>query len=106
MGLTLKSPAAKPMIFHGVARFVSGWVDFADQMVQSFHTTFLPDFLVRPFALSVPPVEAVLGTMLCLGLLTRPALIGPRSAFNLSTPSSYSCCKCVSRPTASHWTPS
>jgi thiosulfate dehydrogenase (quinone) large subunit len=62
-------------LFHGVTRFVSGWVVFADQMVQSFHTTFLPDFLVRPFALSVPPVEAVLGTMLCLGLFTRPALI-------------------------------
>jgi thiosulfate dehydrogenase (quinone) large subunit len=62
-------------LFHGVTRFVSGWPAFADQMVQSFHDTFLPDFLVRPFALSVPPVEAVLGTLLCLGLFTRPALI-------------------------------
>jgi thiosulfate dehydrogenase (quinone) large subunit len=44
-------------------------------MVQSFHTAFLPDFLVRPFALSVPPVEADLGRMPCLGLFTRPALI-------------------------------
>jgi len=61
--------------FHGVPRFLSGWSAFADQMVQSFHSTFLPDFLVRPFALSVPPVEAVLGTLLCLGLFTRPVLI-------------------------------
>src|ERR1700740_836442 len=44
-------------------------------MVQSLHNTFLPDFLVRPFALSVPPVEAVLGTLLCLGLFTRWTLI-------------------------------
>ena len=44
-------------------------------MVQSFHNTFLPDFMVRPFALSVPPVEAVLGTFLCLGLFTRSTLI-------------------------------
>ena len=58
-------------LFHGVTRFVSGWSAFADQMVQNFHNTFLPDFMVRPFALSVPPVEAVLGTLLCLGLLTR-----------------------------------
>jgi len=62
-------------LLHGITRFVSGWSAFADQMVQSFHNTFLPDFLVRPFALSVPPVEAVLGTLLCLGLFTRWTLI-------------------------------
>ena len=62
-------------LLHGITRFVSGWSAFADQMVQSFHNTFLPDFMVRPFALSVPPVEAVLGTLLCLGLFTRWTLI-------------------------------
>lgn len=31
--------------------------------------------MVRPFALSVPPVETVLGTSLCLGLFTRCSLI-------------------------------
>ncbi len=62
-------------VFHGVTRFVGGWSDFADQMVQNFHYTFLPAFLVRPFALSVPPVEAILGTLLCLGLFTRWTLI-------------------------------
>ncbi len=62
-------------LFHGITRFASGWAAFADQMVQSFHHTFLPDFMVRPFALSVPPVEAVLGVLLCLGLFTRWTLI-------------------------------
>jgi len=62
-------------LFHGVTRFVSGWSAFADQMVQNFHNTFLPELMVRPFALSVPPVEAVLGTLLCLGVCTRWALI-------------------------------
>jgi thiosulfate dehydrogenase [quinone] large subunit len=62
-------------LFHGIIRLVSGWAAFADQMVQTFHNTFLPDFMVRPFALSVPPVEAVLGTLLCLGLFTRWTLI-------------------------------
>jgi thiosulfate dehydrogenase [quinone] large subunit len=62
-------------LFHGITRFVSGWFSFADQMVQNFHNTFLPDFMVWPFALSVPPVEAVLGTLLCLGLFTRWTLI-------------------------------
>ena len=61
--------------FHGITRLVSGWSVFADQMVQNFHNTFLPDFMVRPFALSVPPVEAILGTLLCLGLFTRWTLI-------------------------------
>ena len=61
--------------FHGVIRFVSGWSAFADQIVQNFHNTFLPDFMVRPFALSVPPVEAVVGALLCLGSFTRGTLL-------------------------------
>jgi thiosulfate dehydrogenase [quinone] large subunit len=62
-------------LFHGITRFASGWFAFADQMVQNFHNTILPDFLVWPFGLSVPPVEAVLGTLLCLGLFTCWTLI-------------------------------
>jgi thiosulfate dehydrogenase [quinone] large subunit len=62
-------------LFHGITRLVSGWSAFAEQMVHNFHNTFLPDFLVRPFALSVPPIEAVLGTLLLLGLFTRWTLI-------------------------------
>ena len=54
-------------LFHGVTRFVSGWSAFADQMAQNFHSTFLPDWMARPFALSVPPVEAVLGNVTDLG---------------------------------------
>jgi thiosulfate dehydrogenase [quinone] large subunit len=62
-------------LFHGVTRLASGWSAFADQLVQNFHNTVLPEFLVWPFALSVPPVEAALGTFLCLGLFTRWTLI-------------------------------
>jgi thiosulfate dehydrogenase [quinone] large subunit len=62
-------------LFHGVTRLVSGWSAFADEMARSFHQTFLPDFMVRPFALSVPPVEAILGALLCVGLFTRWTLI-------------------------------
>jgi thiosulfate dehydrogenase (quinone) large subunit len=62
-------------LFHGVVRFWSGWSAFADQMVRNFHDTFLPAFLVRPFALCTPPVELVLGVLLCLGLFTRWTLI-------------------------------
>lgn len=62
-------------LFHGVVRFVNGWSAFAEQLVKSFHDTFLPGFMVRPFALCVPPVEAVLGTLLCLGLFTRWTVI-------------------------------
>jgi hypothetical protein len=59
-------------LLHGVSRLVSGWSALAEQMVQSFQNTFLPEFLVRPFALSVPPVEAVLGTF------TRVTVPAPR----------------------------
>jgi thiosulfate dehydrogenase [quinone] large subunit len=62
-------------LMHGITRFVSGWSAFAEQVVQSFHNTFLPNFMVRPFALSVPPLETVLGTLLCLGLFTRCTLM-------------------------------
>jgi thiosulfate dehydrogenase [quinone] large subunit len=62
-------------LLHGVTRFVNGWSAFADQMVQSFLSTFLPVWMVRPFALSDPPVEAVIGTLLCLGLFTRCTLV-------------------------------
>jgi thiosulfate dehydrogenase [quinone] large subunit len=62
-------------LFHGITRFVGGWFAFADQMVQNFHNTFLPEFMVWHFGLSVPPLETVLGTLLCLGLFTRCTLI-------------------------------
>ena len=62
-------------LFHGITRFVSGWRAFADQMVQGFKGTFLPEFMVRPFALSVPPVELILGLLLILGLFTRWTLV-------------------------------
>ena len=71
----LRCTLGTTFLFHGITRFVSGWSAFAEQMVQNFHNTFLPDFMVRPFALSVPPVEVVLGTLLCLGLFTRWTLI-------------------------------
>jgi thiosulfate dehydrogenase [quinone] large subunit len=71
----LRFTVGTTFLFHGVSRFLSGWSAFTDQMVQSFHDTFLPDYMVRLFALSVPPVEAVLGTLLCLGLFTRGTLI-------------------------------
>ena len=62
-------------VFHGVTRFIGGWSAFADGMVQSFHATFLPAAMVRWFGLCVPPVETVLGILLCLGLFTRGTLI-------------------------------
>ena len=71
----LRFTVGTTFLFHGVTRFLSGWSAFADQMVQNFHDTFLRDYMVRLFALSVPPVEAILGTLLCLGLFTRETLI-------------------------------
>jgi thiosulfate dehydrogenase (quinone) large subunit len=71
----LRFTVGTTFLFHGVTRFLSGWSAFADQIVQNFHDTFLAVYLVRVFALSVPPVEVVLSILLCLGLFTRGTLI-------------------------------
>ena len=71
----LRFTVGTTFVFHGVTRFISGWSAFADGIVQSFHGTFLPAVMVRWFGMSVPPVETVLGALLCLGLFTRGTLI-------------------------------
>jgi thiosulfate dehydrogenase [quinone] large subunit len=48
---------------------------FVDGMVRDFANTPLPAFLIKPFALSVPFVEPLIGVSLLLGLFTRQGLI-------------------------------
>ena len=48
---------------------------FADGLVKLFGDTPLPALLVRPFALVLVFVEAIVGLLVLLGLWTRVALI-------------------------------
>jgi thiosulfate dehydrogenase [quinone] large subunit len=48
---------------------------FADGMVKEFANTVLPPVVVRPFAIGLVFVEAIVGLLVLLGLFTRAALI-------------------------------
>ena len=59
---------------HGGVRILGGVAHFADVTVQGFQTTVLPLALVRPFALLIPGLEALLGVLLLAGLAMRLTL--------------------------------
>ncbi|ATB40983.1 hypothetical protein CYFUS_006445 [Cystobacter fuscus] len=63
------------IFLHGAVRLPALGA-FADTLVQGFAQTPLPSPLVRAFALLLPFLEAGLGLLLTLGLLTRAALFG------------------------------
>lgn len=59
---------------HGFIRILHGTAAFAAGIVAQMANTPLPPALVHPFALAIPWIELVLGTLLILGLFTRTAL--------------------------------
>ena len=63
------------LLMHGLVRLptLSG---FASGLVDGFAETLLPAALVRAFAFALPPLEALVGLLLVLGLFTRWALVG------------------------------
>jgi thiosulfate dehydrogenase [quinone] large subunit len=63
------------MLVHGANRIARGPEQFAAGMVRDFAATILPAFQVHLFGLSLPFIEAALGVLLILGLLTRWALV-------------------------------
>jgi thiosulfate dehydrogenase (quinone) large subunit len=60
---------------HGACRILHGAAQFAAGLDRDFASTILPPLLVHPFALSLPFLEATIGALLILGLLTRVALV-------------------------------
>lgn len=60
---------------HGFIRLLHGDAAFAAGMVHQLSATPLPAPFVNAFGRAVPFVEIILGTLLILGLLTRPVLI-------------------------------
>jgi uncharacterized membrane protein YphA (DoxX/SURF4 family) len=64
------------IFIHGVVRISgSGVHDFASKTTQSFLPTFLPIWSVFAFLIVLPFVEAALGALIALGLLTKWSLI-------------------------------
>lgn len=59
------------ILMHGVARIMSGAANFANGLVNQFQSTPLADNAVHAFGTVLPSLEAVLGSLLLLGLWTR-----------------------------------
>src|SRR5262245_22064711 len=63
------------IFMRGVMRIYSGTGGFAQGMLKQFEGTPMPPTIIRPFALTLPWVESVIGLMIILGLKTREALV-------------------------------
>ncbi len=59
---------------HGFIRIYNGVPAFANGMVAHMSSPLLPAPLVHAFALAVPWIEIILGTLLILAVLTRASL--------------------------------
>ncbi len=72
--LMLRFTLGMDILMHGVVR-LPHLSSFADGMVRQFAETPLPAIIVRPFALSIVFLEALLGLLLLIGLWTRWSLL-------------------------------
>ena len=72
--LMLRFTLGLSILMHGLVR-MPHLSAFADGTVRLFAETPLPAIIVRPFALSLVFVEAIVGLLLVLGLWTRWALL-------------------------------
>jgi thiosulfate dehydrogenase [quinone] large subunit len=59
---------------HGLSR-IGNIPEFAVSVEKMFAATRLPSFAVTLTAYTIPPIELIVGALLVLGLLLRPALI-------------------------------
>ena len=74
--LFLRATLGINILIHGIARILGGTGQFASGIISEFHSTPLPHGLVAAFAYSLPWIEAILGTLVLVGLFTRLALSG------------------------------
>lgn len=64
------------LFMHGSMRHFYGIEQWVEQNAESFIDTILPMILVIVSLYLIPTVQIMLGTLLLLGLFTRPALLG------------------------------
>jgi thiosulfate dehydrogenase [quinone] large subunit len=72
--LVLRFSLGLDIFMHGLVR-LPHLNAFADDLVKQFGETPLPALMVRPFAIVLVFLEAIVGLLLLLGLRTRAALI-------------------------------
>jgi thiosulfate dehydrogenase (quinone) large subunit len=63
------------LMMHGVSRLMAGAGQFAAKLDTQFSHTMLPAWSIHVFGLVLPPIEALLGFLLLIGLRTRVTLI-------------------------------
>jgi thiosulfate dehydrogenase [quinone] large subunit len=72
--LLLRIAIAISMFGHGLVRLPK-LVTFSNWMTSSFENSMLPKIIVIPFSYILPIAEFSIGTLLLLGLFTKPSLI-------------------------------
>jgi thiosulfate dehydrogenase [quinone] large subunit len=72
--LLLRLAIGASMFGHGLVRLPK-LTGFSNWMVTSFEKSMLTASLVKPFSYGLPLAEFAIGTLLILGLFTKPALI-------------------------------
>jgi thiosulfate dehydrogenase [quinone] large subunit len=71
----LRILAGLNLMMHGVSRLMAGSAQFAGKIETQFSHTVLPLWSLHLFGLVLPPIEALLGLLILIGLRTRAALI-------------------------------
>lgn len=69
--LLLRATLGINILIHGAARILNKPEHFASMLLQAFHATSLPEWLVVGFGYSLPWIETIIGTFVLLGLFTR-----------------------------------
>ena len=77
ISLLLRVGIGTLFLFAGLNKFMreGGATGVSEGMAERFANTVLPSVLVTPYVFALPYVEVILGTLLILGLFTRPALL-------------------------------
>lgn len=75
-GFLLRLALGVLFLFAAIGKFAGpGPTEFATWILQEFEATYLPRFLVVPYAYTLPYVEFLLGVVLILGVFTKVSLI-------------------------------
>ena len=74
--LLLRAILGLNIAIHGISRILAGPSNFASSLLPEFQKTILPAWSAYQFGLVLPFAEAILGSLLLIGLMTRVSLAG------------------------------